>query len=109
MAKVKVGNASGGGERTEWRKFPRGGGRGGGENAALHLRAPPTFRCQKPFRCSENRLEMAACFKVHYRVSHLLVHLGWVDFDCECSPVCLILPGLMGIWQKRLIKMGKLV
>ena len=53
--------------------------------------------------------QTAACFKVHYRVSHLLVHLGWVDFDCECSPVCLILPGLMGIWQKRLIKMGKLV
>ena len=28
--------------------------------------------------------------------------LGWVDFNFECSTVCLILPGLMGIWQKRL-------
>ena len=33
-------------------------------------------------------------------VSHLLVHLGWVDLDFECSRVCQILPGLMGIRQK---------
>ena len=37
-----------------------------------------------------------------YRVSHLLVDLGWVDLDFECSAVCPILPGLMGIWQKWL-------
>ena len=36
-----------------------------------------------------------------YRVSHLLVDLGWVDLEFECSTVCLILPGLMRIWQKR--------
>ena len=37
-----------------------------------------------------------------YRVSHLLVHLGWVDLDLRCSTVCPILPGLIGIWPKRL-------
>ena len=31
--------------------------------------------------------------------------LGWVDMNFECSTVCPILPGLMGIWQKRLGKM----
>ena len=25
--------------------------------------------------------------------------LDWVDLDFECSTVCPILPGLMGIWQ----------
>ena len=38
----------------------------------------------------------------NYKVSHLLVHLGWVDLDFQCSTICLILPRLMGIWQKRL-------
>ena len=28
--------------------------------------------------------------------------LGWVDLDFECSTVCPIGPGLMGMWQKRL-------
>ena len=37
-----------------------------------------------------------------YRVAHLLVNLGWVDFDLVCSPLCLALPGLMGNWQKWL-------
>ena len=37
-----------------------------------------------------------------YRVPHLIVHLGWVDLVSERSTVYLILPGLMGIWQKRL-------
>ena len=37
-----------------------------------------------------------------YRVSHLLVDQGWVDLAFECSTVCPILQGLMGIWQKRL-------
>ena len=37
-----------------------------------------------------------------YRVAHLVVNLGWVDMDFECSTVCPILLGLMGIWQKRL-------
>merc|ERR1739842_245422 len=37
-----------------------------------------------------------------YRVVHLVVHLGWVDLKFECSAVCLILPGLVGIWQERL-------
>ena len=37
-----------------------------------------------------------------YRVSHLVVHLGWVDLDFECSTVCPFLLGPMRIWQKRL-------
>ena len=37
-----------------------------------------------------------------YRVSHLVVHLDWVDLKFECSTVCLILPGLVGIWQEQL-------
>ena len=38
---------------------------------------------------------------------HVLVHRGFrrVDLNFECSTVCPILPGLMGIWQKRLGKM----
>ena len=51
----KVGNASGGDPskptddgRTDGRNGAIShGGRKEGENAALHLRAPPTFRCQK--------------------------------------------------------------
>ena len=31
--------------------------------------------------------------------------LSWVDLNFECSTVCPILPGLVGIWQKRLAKM----
>ena len=31
--------------------------------------------------------------------------MGWVDLNFECSIVCPILPGLMGIWQKQLDKM----
>ena len=30
------------------------------------------------------------------------LRLGFVDLDFECSTVCPILPGRMGIWQKRL-------
>ena len=37
-----------------------------------------------------------------YMVSYLLMDLGWVDYDFECFTVCPILPGLTGIWQKRL-------
>ena len=40
-----------------------------------------------------------------YRVTHLLANLGWVDLNFDCSTVCPILPGLVGIWQKRLGKM----
>ena len=39
-----------------------------------------------------------------YRVSHLLVDLGWVDLDFECSTVCQILPGLIMAGQ-----LGKMV
>ena len=37
-------------------------------------------------------------------MSHLLANLGWVDFDFDlgCSTLSLVLPGLMGIWQKWL-------
>ena len=38
----------------------------------------------------------------YYKVTHLLLNLGWVDLDFDCSTVCLILLGLVGIWQKRL-------
>ena len=41
-------------------------------------------------------------FEPLYRVAHLVVHLGWVDLEFESSTVCLILPGLVGIWQERL-------
>ena len=37
-----------------------------------------------------------------YRVAHLLANLGCVDFDFGCSTFCLVLPGLMGLWQKWL-------
>ena len=37
----------------------------------------------------------------NYRVSHLPVHLVWVDVYFECSTVCPVLPGLIGIWQKQ--------
>ena len=39
--------------------------------------------------------------RLAYRVSHLLVDLGWVGYF-ECSTVCPILLGLVEIWQKRL-------
>ena len=37
-----------------------------------------------------------------YRVSHLVVHLGWVDFKFLCSTTCQILLQMSGIWQKWL-------
>ena len=37
-----------------------------------------------------------------YRVVYLVSNLGWVDLNFDYSTVCLILPGLMGVWQKRL-------
>ena len=39
---------------------------------------------------------------IKYRVTHLLVNLGWVDFDFGCSILCLVLPGRMGNWQNWL-------
>ena len=42
-----------------------------------------------------------------YRVAHLVADLGWVDLDFECSTVCPIMSGLMGIWQKELSKWAK--
>ena len=42
-----------------------------------------------------------------YRVAHLVADLGWVDLDFECSTVCPIMSGLMGIWQKGLSKWAK--
>ena len=41
-----------------------------------------------------------------YRVIHLVV--GCVNLNFECSTVCPILPGLMGIWQKRLGRWARL-
>ena len=35
-------------------------------------------------------------------MAHLVTNLGWVDLNFDYSTVCLILPGLMGVWQKRL-------
>ena len=39
---------------------------------------------------------------IQYRVANLVANLGWVDLNFDYSTVCLILPGLMGVWQKRL-------
>ena len=39
---------------------------------------------------------------MYYRVTHLLMNLGWIDFDFGCSTLSLILPGLMGNWQNWL-------
>ena len=33
--------------------------------------------------------------------------LGWYDVDFECSTVCPILRGLMGIWQRRLVNWAR--
>ena len=35
-------------------------------------------------------------------VAHLLANQGWVDIGFGCFTLCLVLPGLMGIWQKWL-------
>ena len=35
-----------------------------------------------------------------HRMNHHLADLGWVDLDFECSTACLILLGLVGVWQK---------
>ena len=40
-----------------------------------------------------------------YRVAHLLANLGWVDHDLNCSTLWLVMPRLMGNWQKWLGKM----
>ena len=37
-------------------------------------------------------------------LSHLLVHMGWVDFDLGCSTICPILFGQMRIWQNWLCR-----
>ena len=37
-----------------------------------------------------------------YRVAHLVADLGWVNLNFDYSTVCLILPGLVGVWEKRL-------
>ena len=42
-----------------------------------------------------------------YRVAHLVANLGWVDLNFDYSTVCLILPGLMGVWQKWLGSWGR--
>ena len=41
-------------------------------------------------------------FPTIYRVSHLVLHLGWADFGLGYSTTCQIMPGLWGIWQKWL-------
>ena len=35
-------------------------------------------------------------------MAHLVANLGWVDLNFDYSTVCLILLGLMGVWQKRM-------
>ena len=44
---------------------------------------------------------------IRYRVAHLLANWGWVDFDLGCSILCLVLPGLMGKWQKWLSRWAR--
>ena len=40
-----------------------------------------------------------------YRVTLVVMDLGWVDFHFGHSTVCLVLLGQLGIWQNRLGKM----
>ena len=42
-----------------------------------------------------------------YRVSHLLVNLGWVNSEFESSTVCQVLLGLMRICQKCLASLAR--
>ena len=42
-----------------------------------------------------------------YRVTLVVAHLGWVDFDFSHSTVCPILLGQMGIWQNWLYSWAK--
>ena len=47
-------------------------------------------------------LESSVSYKQLCRETHLLAHLGWVDFESGCSTLCLVLPGLIGNWQNWL-------
>ena len=49
-------------------------------------------------------IESYVNFRFRHRASHLVVHLGWVDLDFECSTLCPFLIGLIKIRQKRLYR-----
>ena len=48
-------------------------------------------KCTSPMQCPKL-----------YRVTLVVSDLGWVDLDFECSTACPTVPGLVGIWLKRL-------
>ena len=48
------------------------------------------------------KLTLRLSYVYLYRVAHLVVNLGWVDLNFDYSTVCLILHGLMEVWQNRL-------
>ena len=48
------------------------------------------------------RARLGYLLATKYRVTHILANLGWVDFDFGYSTLCLVLPRLMGNWQKWL-------
>ena len=39
-------------------------------------------------------IKMSVSLTSRYRVSYLVVHLGWVNFDLGCSTACQFLPGM---------------
>ena len=72
-------------------------------------------KAKRPMELSENSLQnlrnkwpphpiyYLIYFLKHFKVTHssgrhLLANLGWVDFDFGCSPLCMVLPGLILNW-----------
>ena len=50
---------------------------------------------KRRFFCTSDQSKKKQLFQTHYRVNHHVSDLGCVDFDCGCSTICPILPGLM--------------
>ena len=67
---------------------------------AIEKRKPKENDIDCPDHCFSIRLRNLE--NQFYRVSQLLLHLGWFDFDFGCFNACLILLGQMGIWQNWL-------
>ena len=54
-------------------------------------------RASSEMPLAEN-LKILSYLDDQYRVAHLVANLGRVDLHFDYSSVCLILPGLMGVW-----------
>ena len=65
-----------------------------------------SFYGPKSCHCNRNVTNRCHCKRgglyILYRLTHLLMNLGWVDFNFGCYTLCLVLPGLMGNWQNWL-------